>query len=154
MSNTCILFVEDEDTDIFLLQSVFKREAVTNPLQVATDGQMAMACLAGTGPFADRKQYPLPGLVLLDLKLRKKDGLEVLKWIRGQDALRTVVVILLTSSPNESDARRAYQLGANSVVIKPSQFEQLCEFARRLKAWWLESNQFVSVRAPSAPGGR
>ncbi len=150
MSNTCILYVEDEDNDVFLLRNGFKRAGITNPLQVATDGQMAIEYLAGTGPFADRGKYPLPGLVLLDLKLPKKDGLEVLQWIRGQHALATVAVIVFTSSPNDDDARRALQFGANSFVIKPARLEQLCEFARRLKAWWLDWNQFVSAGPPDA----
>lgn len=77
------------------------------------------------------------------MKIPKKDGLEVLEWIRGQAALATVVVIVLTSSPNAGDARRAYQLGANSFVIKPADIQQLSELARRLKEWWLDYNQFV-----------
>jgi DNA-binding response OmpR family regulator len=83
-------------------------------------------------------------MVLLDLKLPKKNGLEVLEWIRGQAGLRTVAVIVLTSSPDARDARRAYELGANSYVIKPADLQKYAEFARRFKEWWLECNQFVA----------
>jgi CheY-like chemotaxis protein len=138
-----LLYVDDDDNDLVLLQSAFKRAGIANPLHVATDGEMAIDYLAGAGPFADRRQHPLPGLVLLDLKLPKKNGLEVLEWIRSQAACKTLVVIVFTSSPNASDIGRAYELGANSFVIKPPEIQQLTELARRLKTWWLECNQFA-----------
>jgi CheY-like chemotaxis protein len=144
MNNACILQVEDDENDVFFMKHAFKRAGITNLVQVVTDGQMAMDYLAGSGAFADRTAYPQPNMVLLDLKLPKKNGLEVLEWIRGQAGLRTVVVIVLTSSPNGQDARRAYQLGANSYVVKPGDLQKYAEFARRFKEWWLECNQFVA----------
>jgi CheY-like chemotaxis protein len=143
--NACILQIEDDDNDAFFMKHAFKRAGIANIVQVVTDGQMAMDYLAGAGAFGDRTAYPQPDLVLLDLKLPKMSGLEVLEWIRGQPGLRTLVVIVLTSSPDARDARRAYELGANSYVIKPADLQKYAEFARRLKEWWLDCNQFVAV---------
>lgn len=144
MNNACILQVEDDDNDVFFMKHALKRAHVVNLVQVVTDGQMAIDYLAGAGPFADRTAFPQPDLILLDLKLPKQSGLEVLEWMRGQAGLRSIVVIVLTSSPDAHDARRAYQLGANSYVIKPPDLQKYAEFARRLKEWWLETNQYVS----------
>lgn len=153
MTNPCVLYIEDDDNDIVLLRSAFKRANIANPLQIVTDGQMAIDYLTGTGPFADRSEYPLPGLVLLDLKVPKKSGLEVLGWIRGQPSLKSVVVIILTSSPNIEDATQASELGANSFVVKPSNVKQLADFARRLKEWWLESHRFAPMKAAQRLSG-
>ena len=145
MNNVCILQIEDDNNDVFFMNRAFARAGIANLVQVVTDGQMAMDYLAGSGPFADSTAHPLPDLVLLDLKLPKMSGLEVLEWIRGQAALRSMFVIVLTSSPDGRDARRAYALGANSYVIKPPDLQKYAEFARRLKEWWLECNQFVTA---------
>lgn len=141
----CILYIDDDENDIFLVRSAFRRAGVTTPMQIATDGEMAIDYLSGAGPFADRLLHPLPALVLLDMKIHKKDGLEVLEWIRSQPAFKALVIILFTSSPNASEIERAYELGANSCIIKPSDIHQLAELARRFKAWWLECNWFVPV---------
>src|SRR5579859_5728148 len=113
MSNTCILQVEDEAHDVFLLQRAFLQAGIANPVHVATDGQMAIDYLAGLGKFADRQRYPLPGLVLLDLKLPRRSGREVLEWIRSQPRLSRMVVIVFTSGQYVGDVSLAYELGAN-----------------------------------------
>src|ERR1700679_3895436 len=94
---TVILLVEDDPNDVFLMQRALKRAEITNPLQVATDGQQAIDYLSGTGKFSDRTQYPLPDLIFLDLKLPYKSGFDVLEWIRSQPALASTSVIILTS---------------------------------------------------------
>jgi CheY-like chemotaxis protein len=156
MSNTCILQVEDEAHDVFLLQRAFIQAGIANPVQVATDGQMAIDYLGGLGRFADRGKYPLPGLVLLDLKLPRRSGREVLEWIRSQPGLNRIVVIVFTSGQYVGDVSLAYELGASSFIIKPVNFSQYVEIARLLKGWWLRYNQFPAIsdlawRFPSIP---
>jgi CheY-like chemotaxis protein len=141
----CILQVEDDENDVFLLERVFKRAGIANPLRIAADGQIAIDYLAGQGDFRDRERYPLPCLVLLDLKLPKRDGLEVLEWIRRQPALRNLVVVVFSSSSLPQDIERAYKLGANSYVQKPSDAERALEIAQLFKGWWLDYNRFAPV---------
>jgi CheY-like chemotaxis protein len=157
MSNTCILQVEDEAHDVFLLQRAFIQVGIANPVQVATDGQMAIDYLSGLAPFADRIKHPLPGLVLLDLKLPRRSGREVLEWIRSQPGLNGIVVIVFTSGQYVGDVSLAYELGANSFIIKPADLTQYVEIARLLKGWWLRYNQFPPIsdlawRLPTFPG--
>ena len=114
-----ILQVEDDANDVFLLQHAMTEAGVENPIQVATDGQQAIDYLKGAGKFADRKQFPFPCLVLLDLKLPYVMGLEVLKWIRQQPG-PMLIVILLTASAEDEDIVAAYRLGANAFLTKPS----------------------------------
>lgn len=145
MSDTCILHVEDEECDIVLLKLAFEHAGITMPVQLATDGQRAIEYLSGAGPFADRTKYPLPCLVLLDLKLPRKSGFEVLEWMRAQPLLRRIVVVVCTSAEHEHDIARAYELGANAYIVKPMDIAERNETARRLKAWWLECNRFAAV---------
>lgn len=142
MNNACILQVEDEANEVFLLQRAFLQAGIANPVQVATDGQMAIDYLAGSGGFADRARFPMPGLVLLDLKLPRRSGREVLEWIRSQPELNKLVVIVFTSAQYVGDISLAYELGANSFVLKPVDFTQYVEVARLLKGWWLRHNLF------------
>jgi CheY-like chemotaxis protein len=142
MAKLCILQVEDEDSDVLLLRYAFQRVGINQLVQVVTRGQEAVDYLSGVGAYADREAYPLPDLVLLDLKLPDKDGLEVLEWIRRQARLKTTVVIALTSSNYEEDILRAYELGANSYVVKAADQEKRLEFARHLKGWWLGCNEY------------
>jgi|SRR5579859_3927201 len=151
MSKPCILQVEDEAADVFLLQRAFRQTGIDNPVQVATDGQMAIDYLAGTAQFADRRRFPLPGLILLDLKLPRRSGREVLQWIRAQPGFRRVIVIAFTSAPYIGDVGLAYDLGANSFLIKPTDFTRYLEIARILKAWWLDHNQFAPILDPVWP---
>jgi CheY-like chemotaxis protein len=145
MKNAGILQVEDEANEVFLLQHAFRQAGITNPVQVATDGQMAIDYLSGKGRFSDRSIHPLPGLILLDLKLPRRSGREVLEWLRSQPNLYKIVVIVFTSAQYVGDVDLAYELGANSFVIKPVEFSQYIEFARLLKGWWLQHNQFPQV---------
>jgi CheY-like chemotaxis protein len=145
MTKIPILHVEDEENDLFILQQAFKRAGIANPIQVAVDGQAAVYYLSGVGPYADRQKHPLPNLVLLDLKVPKLDGFEVLAWIRQQPALRGLVVIALSGSVLPQDIDRAYQLGVNSYIAKPGDLGQVMEVAVHLQGWWLRHNQFARV---------
>ena len=151
-----ILQVEDDVNDVFLLQHAMTAAGVENPIQVATDGQQAIDYLKGAGKFADREKFPLPCLVLLDLKLPYVMGLEVLKWIRQQPGA-VQIVILLTASADDADIAMAYRLGANAFLTKPSKASGLVDMARSIKDFWLkqntlpeESHALVSAPAPDA----
>ncbi len=104
MSSTCtILLVEDNQSDVFLVGRAFHKAKVPHLLQVVEDGEQAVAYLSGAGPYADRSRFPLPLFVLLDLKLPRKSGFEVLEWLRRQPAIRRVPVVILTSSDHLED---------------------------------------------------
>lgn len=143
--NKCILQVEDEADDIFMLQVVFRRADITCPLHVVTDGQMAIDYLSGVGPYANREEHPLPCLVLLDLKLPRLNGLEVLAWIRQQPNLKNLVIVIFSSSILSEDVERAYELGANSYIQKPSDPSRTLQIAHLLKGWWLGFNQYAPI---------
>lgn len=143
MRATGILQVEDDETDVLLLQHAFKKADINEPVHVVNDGREAIDYLSGKGRFADRNTYPLPRMVLLDLKLPETSGLEVLAWMRNKAMLKTTVVIALTSSNQDTDIRRAYELGANSYVVKPAGLEKRLEVVGHLKGWWLRCNQFA-----------
>jgi len=131
-----ILQVEDDPNDVCFLRHAMTKAGVANPIHVASDGQQAIDYLKGAGEFADRDKFPLPCLVLLDLKLPRVMGLTVLRWIREQSGL-TVVVLLLSASGNDEDIASAYRLGANAYLVKPCEANQLVEMARAIKDFWL-----------------
>jgi CheY-like chemotaxis protein len=145
VSNQPILLVEDDENDVMLLQRAFRRAAIINPLQVVRHGDDAVAYLEGTGEFADRMLYPLPVLMLLDLKLPRRTGLEVLQWVKERAGLKKIPIIVLTSSKNDDDVNRAYELGANSYVVKPVSFETLLELVKSLELYWLVLNERPNV---------
>ena len=135
-----ILQVEDDPNDVFFLQHAMTKAGVANPVHVATDGQQAIDYLRGVGKFADRKQFPLPCLVLLDLKLPHVMGLEVLKWIRQESGL-PLAVVMLTASSEDADISTAYRLGANGFLVKPSEVDKLVNMAKAISAFWLTHNE-------------
>lgn len=140
MDKRTILVVDDEESESDLLTSVFGAARIPNPLRFVINGQEAIDYLAGNGQFADRGRNPIPCLVLLDLKMPGITGQEVLAWIRNQAALRSLVVIILSSSAFPLDVRNAYALGANSFIQKASSYEDTLAMANHLKGWWLERN--------------
>jgi two-component system response regulator len=142
-----ILQVEDDPNDVFFLQHAMKKAGVPNPVQVASDGQQAIDYLQGVGEFADRKKFPLPCLVLLDLKLPQVMGLDVLKWIRQESGM-AVAVLILTASGADTDIANAYRLGANGFLIKPSEVNKLVEMAKAINAFWLTYNSLPWETCP------
>ena len=136
-----ILLVEDDPNDVLLIQRAFRKSDVVNPIQVVGDGEEAIAYLSGRGPYADRERYPLPVLLLLDLKLPRKSGFEVLEWLRQQPGLKRLPVAVLTSSAETPDINRAYDLGANSYLVKPVRFEGLLRMVQTLNLYWLIINE-------------
>ena len=150
-SPSAILIVEDSPDDLFFLQRSFEIAGIRSILRSVEDGQQAMDYLQGSGPFADRTAYPLPSLVLLDLKLPLKHGFEVLAWLRQQPLLRGIVVVVLTSSSEERDIARAYDLGANAFLVKPTSIDKLTAIVRALDTFWLQHNKFKSLPSPPFP---
>jgi CheY-like chemotaxis protein len=138
--NDTILLVEDDENDVFFLKYAFENAGITNPLQVVHDGQAAVDYLAGANQYADRSRFPLPSLVLLDLKLPLKMGLDVLRWIHDQPHLRSLLVIILTSSADTRDIEECYRLGARSFLVKPLSVDKRLEMAKAIKHYWLELN--------------
>jgi CheY-like chemotaxis protein len=138
--DSTILLVEDNPDDVFFMQRACKSAGLTNPLQVATDGQEAVDYLAGQGPYSDRGTYPFPCLVLLDLKLPRKNGHEVLQWLRAQEQCVTVIVVALTTSREPKDILEAYRLGVNAYLVKPSTPTALAEMMKTVKDFWIGQN--------------
>ena len=136
-NHSVILLVEDNPSDMELVQRAVKEARLSNPLKTVTDAVAAMDYLLGSGIYADRILYPLPFLVLLDLRLPTMSGLELLEWIRKQPGLEELLVVVLTASSADPDIGRAYALGAKSYLMKPDNFEQLVLMMKNLECYWL-----------------
>jgi len=149
-----ILLVEDDDNDILLVNRAFSRSHLLNPLAVVKNGEDAMAYFMGIGPYRDRAEYPLPSLVLLDLKLPGMSGIEFLKWLRPQPGYGSTRVVVLTSSTLDRDVSEAYHVGANSFLVKPVDFERFVEIASSLAGYWLWTDKEPATERPSTRGER
>jgi CheY-like chemotaxis protein len=145
-----ILLVEDEENDVLFMQMALEKAGLASALRVAEDGQEAIDYVSGQGKFADRGRFPMPALVFLDLKLPRVMGMEVLKWMREQPALSTMVVVMLTSSQQRSDIEKACALGANSYLVKPSNPLELNEIVEGVKRYWLQLNHPTVTMAATA----
>ena len=143
---TNILLVEDDPDDVILTQRAFQKTVSGLPIFVVPNGLEAVRYLDGEGNYGDRLRYPLPDLVLMDLKMPVMNGFDAMKWIRSQPNFKRLPVIILTSSFHESDAARTYESGANSFIIKPVDFNQLVQAMQRLVDFWLGS-----ARLPEPP---
>ena len=141
MKNKVILLVEDNPSDIKLTKRALEQNQITNELIVAEDGGEALDYLFGTGQYAGRDIRIIPAVVLLDLKLPRIDGLDVLKKIRANELTSLLPVVILTSSDQEKDIIASYKLGANSYIRKPVDFNQFAEAVRTLGLYWLLLNE-------------
>ena len=146
MPKETILLVEDDPNDVLLIQRAFQKAGMADCLKIARDGDEAIDYLSGTGRFENRSRFPIPYLVLLDLKMPGTDGFEVLRWARAESNLKRLLIVVLTSSNLQADVDRAYELGANSYLVKPVEFEQMVNLIQRFEAYWSEIN-----RIPSTP---
>ncbi len=141
-----ILLVEDNPHDVLLLQLAFQRASLATRLEVVGDGEAAIAYLSGQTPYGDRHRYPLPVLVLLDLKMPRRSGFDVLAWLQQQPGLQRLPVVVFTASDDVTDINRAYDLGANAYVVKPVAFAALVDLVQVLDAFWVQLN-----RPPAIP---
>jgi CheY-like chemotaxis protein len=135
-----ILLVEDNRMDVELTLDAFREARLMNTVHVSPNGQTALDYLFGNGPYADREAYPLPNLILLDLKLPGIDGFEVLKRIKSAPVLKRLPVVILTSSREEGDRALSYDIGANSYLVKPVSFEGFLGVVRQIEGYWLSLN--------------
>lgn len=141
MKQVDILLVEDNKDDVELTLHALRKENLANNIQVVVDGEEALDFLFCRGAFSDRPADQTPKLVLLDLKLPKVDGLEVLRQLKADSRTRTVPVVILTSSKEERDLVDGYNLGANSYIQKPVDFDQFRDTVKRVGLYWLVVNQ-------------
>ncbi|MBV9997725.1 MAG: response regulator [Verrucomicrobia bacterium] len=141
LSNYLVALVEDNRDDAFLIQRSLRQAGLSRPVIVFEDGDTIVQYLSGEGMYADRDRYPLPDLLLLDLKLPRRDGFEVLRWLREQPGLCRLVVAVLTGSRQHADVQRAYELGANSYLVKPVGLQAVTTLGESLCRYWATVNE-------------
>jgi len=154
MLNTVpILLAEDDENDIYLMGRAFDRAGIPNPLQVVHNGQEAIDYLSGAGAFGERARHPLPGLLLLDLKMPWMDGFDVLKWLREHSEFDTMPVVVLTSSKLQADVDKSRQFGVYDYRVKPHGFEDLVRLLDDVRQCWLDErfNPHAAALAAAAP---
>jgi CheY-like chemotaxis protein len=143
--HSSVLLVEDSTQDVILVQRAFRKANITVPMQVVNDGDTAVQYLQGEAEYHDRDQYPLPMLILLDLKLPRRSGAEVLAWLRQQPVLKRIPVVVLTASREYADINGTYDLGVNAYIVKPVQFDALVQIIQTLNLHWLILNEKPEV---------
>lgn len=146
-----LLLAEDSETDTLLMKSACRKAGFTNPLQTVKDGVEAMNYLAGEAPYTDRYQFPLPTVLLLDLNMPRKNGFEVLAWVRQHPALKRLPIFVLSSSERVVDVEQAFNLGANAYLMKPGTLHELIDLAKCLGEW-LAFNHFSPCPELAEPG--
>jgi CheY-like chemotaxis protein len=135
-----VLLVEDNQDDAFFMERACHSADIPHSLNIVHDGQAAVDYLSGTNGYEDRERHPLPDLILLELKLPLRTGYEVLEWLRAQPALRTLPVVILTTSTRDPDIEHAYQLGVSSYLVKDADYVQLFEATWVILKYWLQLN--------------
>jgi CheY-like chemotaxis protein len=132
-----VLLVEDDLNDIFLVKRAFKMARIKNPLQIVTDGQEAISYLRGDGKYADRSAHPLPKLIVMDIRMPRRSGFEVLEWVKDcSKPLHRIPVVIVSSSEDPADINRAYELGANAYMVKPVQFRAVEHLFESITHYW------------------
>lgn len=140
-----VLHIDDDPNDTELLRAATRKADVPFLVHNVEDGEKAIAYLSGHGVYADRNRYELPSLILLDLKMPRATGFEILRWIRGHPELGNLPVIVLSGSELEEDMHRAYQIGANSYHVKPIGFEALVSFIKQINSDWIKPGHSAAV---------
>jgi DNA-binding response OmpR family regulator len=133
-----ILLVKDSEDDVLFIRRALKLTGAALSHQIAPDGQVAIDYMSGTGEYADREKFPLPSMVLLDLKLPRVLGFDVLRWIRARREFANIPVVIMTDSTQRTDWERGYRLGANSFMVKPSTTDELMALAKCLTDYWFK----------------
>jgi CheY-like chemotaxis protein len=154
MAQGLVLLIEDDPADVRLIQRAFRK--LVDPVNMfrLTNGDDAVAYLSGEAPYENRAAYPLPTILLLDIKLPRRSGFEVLEWVRRQNSnLRRLPIVMLTSSRHSADVNRAYDLGANSYLAKPETPTDLDDLATGFESYWLSLNESPDLHGGAAAGG-
>jgi len=136
-----ILLAEDDANDALLIKRAFAKSGIQNPIYVVLDGEDAIAYFTGEGKYADRLHYPFPEFFITDLKMPRKTGFEVLEWLQQHHECAVVPTVVLSSSSQVEDIKRAYRLGANSYFVKPPDFGGLQELVKRIFEYWARSEK-------------
>jgi CheY-like chemotaxis protein len=131
-----VLLVEDDLNDIFLVKRAFRKARLETPLQVVTDGEEAIEYLRGAGKYEDREAFPLPRLIVMDIKMPRRTGFEVLEWIKSNARLRRIPVVIVSSSNHSQDINRAYELGANAYMVKPMDYRAIEHLFQSITHYW------------------
>ncbi len=134
--NLTILVAEDDENDLLLLKRAFLKNGITNPTHLSPDGADACAYLKGEGVYSDREKYPFPSIIITDLKMPKFSGFEILEWLKNHPNCHVIPVIVLSASRQEEDVKKAYQLGANAFLNKPSTYPELEKLVRVVADFW------------------
>jgi CheY-like chemotaxis protein len=142
LENQYILLAEDDPGDILLIQRAFRRVGQRDLLKLVHDGDEAIHYLSGCGIYSNRERFPLPFMLLLDLKMLGTNGFDVLEWVRAQPEFKRLLIVVLTSSNHQADVDRAYELGANSYLVKPVEFSDVVNLIQRFEVYWTEMNRF------------
>ena len=145
MNTSPILLVEDSEDNVFLVRHAMHKAGITARLEVATNGEQAIEYLRGSNGYSDWHRFPLPSIVLLDLKMPGMSGFDVLQWIRQQSGLKALRVAMLTSSDAPSEIKMAHDLGANIFLTKPVELERLIQIMKTLNEHWLQQAQSPAV---------
>lgn len=135
-SNYTILLVDDDENDALLVKMAFQKNGIQNPVQWAKDGLEAVAYLNGEGDYANRRVYPFPEVLILDLKMPRMSGLELLAWVRDHPEFKVIPTIIMTSSKLDADIEKAYHLGANTYMLKPSSLDELTKMVKAAHEYW------------------
>jgi CheY-like chemotaxis protein len=139
-----VLLIEDNEDDVELIRYAFEKAGIVNPVITLSDGDAAVGYVTGAGAYADRERHPLPALILLDLKLPRRSGFEVLEAIRNHEPSEHTPVVVLTSSDQTADIKRAYTQGANAYLVKPVSRDALLTMVKTLNAFWMKLNRSVA----------
>ena len=143
-----ILIADDDQDDCMMTREAFRECCIANPLHFVHDGEELMNYLKRRPPYVDEVRYPLPGLILLDLNMPRMDGREALLAIKGDSLLRSIPVVILSTSSADEDILRSYAIGVNSFITKPASFSGLLEVVRNLGRYWLEIVELPHGRNP------
>ena len=146
----CVLVAEDNSDDALLMQRAFKSQGLTNPLHIVTDGTEVLRYLKGEGPFSDRVAHPYPDVIILDLKMPRMNGFEVLEWLQQNKDKSVIPTLVWSSSADARDVKRAYCLGANGYLMKPTDFQQFKQMVGDVMRYW----EHCLKPAPNLPSSR
>jgi CheY-like chemotaxis protein len=140
MHKSCVLLAEDDQNEVYLFQHAYEEANITAPLHIVRDGQEAIEYLSGTGRFADRSAYPIPTLIVTDFRMPRKNGIELLQWVRAQPGFRSLPVIMHSSSAYGADVELAYMSGVNAFIVKAAFMDLRITLANTIKDFWLGMN--------------